>query len=236
MFLGDFPGGLETFDRLHHSAVERSNAQHEAWGLFGQAQCLVPRGRLADAIELLEDALAKLSRQPDAASEIIASGVLARALWMTGQADRAITVALRTSELIGKNFPRVFSMLDGYAGPTEVFISAWARYEPEGGQYQRAARRALKQMGRYVRLFGIGKPRLLLLRGHQARVRGQPRKAQRLWRQALAEADRLNMDYDALLAAHALSGEHGPQADRVTFEARANSLSERLMCPRDVLM
>jgi hypothetical protein len=89
------------------------------------------------------------------------------------------------------------------------------------------AEQAVGYLGRYARVFPIGRPRALLYRGLLAWLAGRPAPARRAWRDALAAADRLGMRYDQALALEML-GRHGEPGQRPRYRERARELFDQL--------
>jgi hypothetical protein len=97
----------------------------------------------------------------------------------------------------------------------------------EAGPWPAMAARAVGHLGRFARVFPIGRPRYLLLRGHLAWTAGRAAAARRDWRAALAAADRLDMRYDQALALDVL-GRHGEPSQRPAHRERGLALLEWL--------
>jgi len=62
------------------------------------------------------------------------------------------------------------------------------------------ATRSLTGLRRFARIYPIGRPRALLFRGDMEALQGHPRRAAKLWGQAIAHAQQLDMPADALAA------------------------------------
>jgi hypothetical protein len=97
----------------------------------------------------------------------------------------------------------------------------------EDGPWPAMAARAVGHLGRFARVFPIGRPRYLLLRGHLAWTAGRAAAARRDWRAALAAAERLDMRYDQALALDVL-GRHGEPGQRPASRERGLALLEWL--------
>jgi hypothetical protein len=89
------------------------------------------------------------------------------------------------------------------------------------------ADQAVGYLGRYARVFPIGRPRTLLLRGLLAWTAGRAGPARRDWRAALAAAERLGMRYEEALALDML-GRHGEPGRRPANRERAAALFQEL--------
>ena len=89
---------------------------------------------------------------------------------------------------------------------------------------------AVGYLGRYARVFPIGRPRALLHRGLLAWTAGRAGPARRDWHAALAAAERLGMRYEQALAVDVL-GRHGEPGQRPANRERAPAMFERLGVP-----
>ncbi len=213
-----FHGALEAaearFRQLHELATDGSHAQHEAWGLYGMAECMLARGRVEAALPRLVQAqdLLRAQSQRDLPSEIVCGGLLARAWELLGQPDRALKAARATLTLAAESEPKAFGALEGYALTFELFLRRWDEgrrtAHPSLAARWAEVESAREAMRRFAGLFPLGRPRYSLLMGDLAAAQGHHTRARRLWRRGLAQAEQLRMRVEAGRAlarlAHAL--------------------------------
>jgi class 3 adenylate cyclase/tetratricopeptide (TPR) repeat protein len=200
-FTGRLDEAHAVFADVHARASEDGNLQHQAWGLYAMAECELPRGRTARALELLERAREMLARHPDHPSEIICHGLLSLAHLRAGDRARARAAAETGLARIREEKPTVFSTLPGYAGVAETFL-ALAADDPA---LLPVAREACRRLKGFARVFPIGRPAAMLLGGRLAMLLGARRSARRSWERGLRAATLLAMPHERALLAEALS-------------------------------
>jgi class 3 adenylate cyclase/tetratricopeptide (TPR) repeat protein len=180
---------------------ETADAQMTSWGYLVQGLVHRHRASFAEAAETLQEAMDFARAVPDDAAVLWAAIELGRSLAGDGQLARALEVTeenLRIAEerqvrLTGGGLSAV--SLPGIAA---IYLEAAEKGEGTGReqwleQGGRAARRALKNTGA---LYGT-RPQALLEAGRYEWQRGRPAKAQKLWREGLAQAEALGTVYDA---------------------------------------
>ena len=120
---------------------------------------------------------------------------------------------------------------DLYAMSAEVALALWldrrGRDGGDTGPWRAMADQAVRYLGRYARVFPIGRPRALLHRGLLAWTAGRAGPARRDWQAALAAAERLGMRYEQALALDML-GRHGEPGRRPANRERAAALFQEL--------
>jgi len=205
-------GMAEYYQGLFDSCVARSaetyalasrsgNAQAKIWGLFGESEILVARGRLAEGAAALTKGLELLEHVPDRLEEIRGFGLLARTHLYEGQQQAALEAAREASDRIAKlRIPTGYYLLEGYAGAAEVCLRLWeAGGLPDADQktLAGAAIRACRALRWFGLFFPIGRPHALLWQGVLEWQRGKASRALRTWRKGLEQADQLRMPYVA---------------------------------------
>jgi class 3 adenylate cyclase/tetratricopeptide (TPR) repeat protein len=207
---------LTELDRLgRHSG----DAQVRAWAVAGHGVAGLRTGDLAEAASAL-------SRRRAPAPE---------ALLALQLGDRAVAVEQLRQALEQAARPVVKCYwFDLYAMSAEVALALWlerhGRGEGDAGPWRAMATEAVGHLGRFARVFPIGRPRALLHRGLIAWTGGRAARARRDWRAALAAAERLDMPYEQALALDIL-GRHGEPGQRPAARERAGSLFERIGVP-----
>jgi len=205
-------GMAEYYQGLFDSCVARSaetytlasrsgNAQAKIWGLFGEAEILVARGRLAEGAAALTKGLELLEHVPDRLEEIRGFGLLARTRLYGGEQQAAFEAAREASNRIAKlRIPTGYYLLEGYAGAAEVYLRLWeAGGLPEADQktLAGAAIRACRALRWFGLFFPIGRPHALFWQGVLEWQRGKASRALGTWRKGLKQADQLRMPYVA---------------------------------------
>jgi class 3 adenylate cyclase/tetratricopeptide (TPR) repeat protein len=204
---------LAELDRIgRHSG----DAQVRAWAVAGHAVIGLRTGDLAEAS-------ATLRRRPAPAPQ---------AMLALLEGDRAMaTEALRRALEQAALPPIKCYWFDLYAMSAEVALALWldrrGRDGGDTGPWRAMAAQAVGYLGRYARVFPIGRPRALLHRGLLAWTAGRAGAARRDWQAALAAAERLGMRYEQALALDML-GRHGEPGRRQANRERAAALFEEL--------
>ena len=186
-----------------------------SWAVAGHAVIGLRTGDLAEAS-------AAISRRPAPAPQALLA-------LLTG--DRALAVEALRRALEQAALPPVKCYwFDLYAMSAEVAIALWldrGRDGGDGGPWRAMATEGVRHLGRYARVFPIGRPRALLYRGLLAWTAGRAGPARRDWRAALAAAERLGMRYEQALALDML-GRHGEPGRRPANRERAAALFQEL--------
>jgi hypothetical protein len=100
-------------------------------------------------------------------------------------------------------------VFEGYAAPPAVYLILWEYGEhlfklPPGSKpltftlddCKAGAKRALKSLHQYARIFPIGKPRALLWQGFYDWLNGKTEKALKTWHKGLAVASSLGLPWE----------------------------------------
>ena len=204
---------LAELDRLGRQS---GDAQVRAWAVAGHAVIGLRTGDLAEAS-------AALRRRPAPAPQALLSLL---------QGDRAMAVETLRRALEHAALPPVKCYwFDLYAMSAEVAMALWldhrGRDGGDTGPWRAMAGQAVRYLGRYARVFPIGRPRALLHRGLLAWTAGRAGPARRDWQAALAAAEGLGMRYEQALALDML-GRHGEPGRRPASRERAAALFQEL--------
>ena len=215
-FQGDLPALRPMLAELDRLGRHSGDAQVRAWAVVGHAVAGLRTGDL-------EEATSALRRRPAPAP----AALLALQL---GDRAGAVELLRRALEQAARPLVKCY-WFDLYAMSAEVALALWldrrARGEGDAGPWRAMAVEAVGHLGRYARVFPIGRPRALLHRGLIAWTGGRAARARRDWRAALAAAERLEMRYEQALALDML-GRHGEPGQRPAARERAMALFERL--------
>jgi tetratricopeptide (TPR) repeat protein len=234
-FTGRFEAAVRRFAGLLESARQRSNVQHEAWGLYAMARSMIPLGQLDEAVRMLREAQGLLATQADSASVIICEGLLAQACLELGRFDEALAVADALSEKTHGVVSAVFSTVHGYAAVAEVYLAAWEQAKRKGlasASVARSAQHAAADLRTFAMLFPLGLPAAQRLTGEAHRLSGRWGPAKEAWRKALERARELGMPYEEALAHTALARHAGTEPVRRENQHAALAIFVRLGCER----
>ena len=234
---GEFARGLRLWEQVVVNSRRRHDVNATAWGLTGQADNLLSLGRVEEAIARAAEAIALREAYPLQVSEMVrtsTSPVMALARLRRDEVDLARPELAVGAELVARPPTAPFT----YAGHTAVAGAYLAVIEitdrTERRAVMKAARRALRHLGAFARVFPIGRPRFLLYRGLLDWADGHPARARRSWEGALAAAGQLDMPYEQALALREL-GRRAPLAiERDERLARAAELFRRLGAAADL--
>jgi len=230
-YTGDLAASGARYRALWQAARQRGNAQHEAWGLYGEARSLMLQGEFARAEERLRKALSIFAENPEEVSELICHGLLAECRLDQGDLEQATRHARAAMQLIRRAPPTVVTALQGYAAVARVALArlsaspARAASEPV---YQEAIH-AVRQLRRYALFFPIGRPRARLMSACLLSLLGHPRRAQRRFHGALSLAQRLGLPYEeALIHAHLGAAAASDSRERASHLAQMHGLIARM--------
>ena len=188
------------------SAARVGGANPAVWALAGQAEVSLRRDpAVTPELEaLLARAAALLEAEPlGPAEEIRVRGLEALVAWRRGRAEEALDAVRRTLKLIeGLSSPPPFYCLCGYEALATVTVEALARMPSAGAEAE--AKRAVRALERYAKVYPVGRPRAELAAGHLERALGRGGKAPKRYREALARAEALEMRSEAEEARRAL--------------------------------
>lgn len=229
-FAGRFRQSIEVWREMYMSALQRGDVQVQRWALSGQASNLLPLGRVAEAVDLLELGLALPLKLTDTTTDISHYGLLAAARLRQGQFEAAKQAAETALKLMARSSPTSFSSLEGYAAVAEVWLRLWER--EQSTQAQAAARQAVKVLRRFARNFPIARPRAGLWQGLYLQLAGKPGRARAVWQKSRHAARQSGMPYDAALVLVEMS-RFLPPDDPARSEnlAEAGQIFDRLDAP-----
>jgi tetratricopeptide (TPR) repeat protein len=235
---GDFARGAEMFAQLHDEARHNGDVLQQAWALGGQGQNMLRLGRLAHAIELLEQANTALAENRELPSQISNDGLLAMCWLRREDLPRAHEAARITEALLEQvTVPAAYYLIEGYAGVAETYLALW---EASGGTaptervaLAQQAEQACTALAGYARIFPIGRPRMLLCKGLHAWLEGRPRQAHARWQKGIEAARHLAMPYEEGLLCYEV-GRHASGHTRHEHLSRAAALFTRLGARSDL--
>jgi len=236
-FQGNLARSEALYDQLLSMAVKRGNELFEAWALVGLAELNLVRGDFESAVGKLKRAREMLKENIDRSEEIRAVGLLAKACLLSGSYDQALRFADVGYQLITQSLPpTVFSMAVGYSGVAEVYLRLWEMQVADAdivnqseSELRRSAKRSLKTLGSFSRVFKAGMPYKLLWAGVYDWLAGSQGKAFNSWRDGLAIAERLEMPYEQGLLHYEIARRLEPgKSERADHIQAAQGIFSRL--------
>ncbi len=230
-YQGQFASCRQAYRDVQILAQRRGDTQAEAWALVGQSNMCLMLGETDEALQILDEldrflahGFAPLS---DPGSEIDARGIRALALVRRREFRAAREAVEATLALMDRSATPIYHARTGYEHAASAALALWEASKAGSGEERQAlaalARRALRHLERFARLFRMARPMLLLRQGNDAWLRGHRAAATRAWHRCLVEAERLTMPYERALA-HYEIGRHAPPDDPI----RQRSLQEAI--------
>jgi class 3 adenylate cyclase/tetratricopeptide (TPR) repeat protein len=235
-FQGQFVTSLEHFKHLFEIGSQSGGAVYQAWGLCGQGECQLRLGEFDTAIGLLEETGRLLQGKDDRTEEVRANGLLSLACWRYGQEFTALQHAATTLDLIANCTNPTCTILEGFAGPAEVYLANWER-NSSSESCRTLAIKSAKHTTWYAKVFAIGRPRARRNEGLVQWLLNHPDRARKLWTQSLADAERLALPFEAGLA-HLELGRHADahSPDRNSHLRKAIELFDSVGTPYEKRM
>ena len=237
-YQGNYQRNLELSADFSARLQRTNEMQQKIWGLQAQARSLVVTGRNAEAIEMLDQAKVFLAQNIDQASELIVTGLSARACWQAGNREQARLDAERGAWIILNASPTNFSAQVGYDGIAGVLVS-FLETQAQAGQALEEnqldlARKVVKSAHRFSRSFPVNLASACRWDGMLLWLTGKPALARKTWQKGLDSAVTCHHDYDVALLCYEL-GRHAPNGpEREAFLQRAATIFERLGASYDL--
>jgi tetratricopeptide (TPR) repeat protein len=210
-FHSRFQQSAALFDDMLASTIRRRDAHNQAWALRGQVYCLILHGDFTEALHRLETLQTLLSQNPhivDEALNIDLYGLLALVYLHLDRPEEAYQAVTQALTLMAKVSPTSFLSLPSYAAIAETCLLLWENnFAPAqgNGQPKAMARRALKGLRAYARVFPIGRPQARLWQGVFEWQAGRATRAEKLWAAAIESARTLHMSYLHAIACHQIA-------------------------------
>jgi len=172
----------------------------QSWGISGMGIVALHRGDLAEVAQRWderEQIIQQLQSHNDDTSNLTL--VAYRLILAWRQQDIPETINLLDAALAEIHQIRFSQIHDCFAQffYVEAIVGLYERY-PE--QYKNAAKQVIKITRQFRLFYPLVESRLLIWEGLYAQVSDNPKKAERLWREAIQSAERNAMPYDTALA------------------------------------
>lgn len=235
-YRAQFNDSLGLFAQVYKSAQRTNNLLHQSWGLLGQGQNNLRLGHLDEAERLLQNAINVLedNRVNDIVTTIQAYSLLALVELYRGRSEAAGILAKTAVDRIGTSNPAGFSLLEGYAGAAEVYLTVLESSAPDDADHASLETQTLDSIRRLqvlARKTPIVRPRALLCAGWLAWLRRDQSAAEQKFRASIKMADQLGMTFESAYAHYHL-GRCLPLDDplRVQHLGQACAVFTRLGC------
>ena len=198
---GQLERAAELWAELYAVAARSRDTRHQVRGRGGQFFNLMALGRFDEAGEVLAATGRLLEENPEMLPVEEGLWRAANAAWAlhVGEGERAAAAAREALAVLSRARFR-FDLLEVFATPAEVMLGLWE----QGAVTQREAADSLKPLNGYARTYAFARPRALRLRGRYALLAGNRRRAEKLWRQSITQAEALHMPHEAALTERAL--------------------------------
>ncbi|WP_437968379.1 AAA family ATPase [Sorangium sp. So ce260] len=227
---GRWMEALDRYSALAAASRASDNAQGHLWAESGRAQCRLLLGDGEGATAIFDALSAEVQRLGDRTQQIT-HGQVALGHLLRGAHGEARAAAERTLRMIRDGQPAGYHCLYGYAATCEVLLALLeeARAPSERRALGRLSAEACRALGRYARVFPLGRSISLRLRGLAAWLAGGRARARRLWAAAIDEALRRGLPVDEARARFELA-RHLARSDprRERHVARAVALFSTL--------
>jgi class 3 adenylate cyclase/tetratricopeptide (TPR) repeat protein/energy-coupling factor transporter ATP-binding protein EcfA2 len=234
-------GNYDESEALCLAALERARAGRsrgqEVWALAGLGDLLFRRGRLDQAREYLENALAIAEAMKSIDQGILfqASGAAALVDLRTGHPDGAARHAELAFRAYGLGAYMANTAHAGFMGIAETLLFLLDRTQgDQAGKHRRRLRAVLRTMALLQTTRPTLRPLTRLYQGRALLQRGRRGAGVRRLRQALASAEHNRMPYESGLAEAELA-RAGPESLRDGHLARARDLFKQIGAEAELL-
>lgn len=233
------------FQNVYLLARRSENLLYQSWGLVGRASALLHLGEPLRAIDLAREALGLLRQTIDQSEEIRAYAVLCLAyhrLERWGDLQEALE---QLEHRIEATSPAVYSTIEGYMAPVQIYLDLWARnrfggsawpdalpHRPQS-HWEASVKRALRWAQKFSKIFPVGKPRFMIYSGQWYALRGHNAAAERILNDAIQSARQFEMPHQEGLAWYYLAQCYRGEARRQAIE-KSIQLFEHLSLPYEL--
>lgn len=254
-YQGQFTRGAALAAEIYQVARQKSDLFSQMVGLYQQGENKLRLGQTEEAITFLEAALPVYDKEPHRLTQPIIYGLLAVARLRQNEPELALQAAEKAAQLLAQSVIDIAATFQAYAGVAEVYLTLWetnshlpfAIHDVQWGDkkitnrpfkmvnLKLGAELNLKAFWKFARVYPISRPQAWLWQGLYDWLAGNPGRAHRAWRKALAEAERLVMPYEQGLAYYQI-GRHLAVNDpaRLTHLNRAGEIFSQLEAGYDL--
>jgi len=196
---GKIEESIRQYTELYESALRRNIVQVMTWGAVGLLGSKLATNDTEEAIALIEDLPFEGLNNGE---RIWASGTLAQAYMQINDWQNALNHVKKVDALL-EGSPIAAYILPGFAGTLEAVYERWQKFPNEAPQMRKYARRSLKALREYARVYPVGRPQYWRCRGVYQALQGKRSTAIKYMRKGLAFAQEYTMTYEeAMLHYH----------------------------------
>jgi hypothetical protein len=173
-------------------ARKNGNSQHEGWGLMVEAMCRLQVGELEAAANLAESAAKVLGQNITATDILCIKGVLALTHLHQGNEQTGLFMADEVRDTLLASPPILAGIGPGFGLALAAYTLAWENNlgnEPTGetiAYFDLSVSKLLKAFRRFMRFFDSTNPDFWQWQGCYHWLKGEQKKAFKLWRQGAA--------------------------------------------------
>jgi len=223
---GELRDSFRIADELVDQAVARGVERALAYGLANRALSLVELGPPEEALDTVHRLEDLQDRDPDFPEEALIGDRFGLRALAEVRAGRPRTAVQFVDELLERlsTPPTNYTSYPSFVAPAEVYLTVWRESGFADRKLRSKARKALKLLNSYARVFPVGKPRLLRFQGVHDQLRGKTQRARRNFQASVDEARRLGMRYEEARGLQELAAAPGgtdTDADRHAAAAEA---------------
>jgi hypothetical protein len=226
--LGRFEEGLTASRELFASGSARDDAQITGWARNFMIQTLTRLGRPEEAIGMEAATRRWFAEGCDETERIWAQSSLALALLATGDLRRVKEKADEALALLRKQPPVQYYLATTLSQLCEIYCALAAQAGPghQRDELLRSASTACDILKAFSKLVACARPMALLWRGVQLRLAGDARRASKVLRTAVSDAEAGLLPYfEAIARLHLAAELSGPEKESTL--QRATALLER---------
>lgn len=238
--LGRYGASAAAAERLHDSAAERKDERGLSVALRRRALCLLATGETAELPACIERLERYREHTGDLYRDLPPLALAAQLHWREERPREALDAAAAGLAIIREATPTFHDSLSDFFNVAQVVLSldlAAGRGEVEAyGDLPSQSRDACRALGKYARVFSIGRPYALLCEGIRQQARGRAGRAVPRWRRAVLAAREMGLEHCEGLARLELGrldngeghGEHLVRAAQI-FEGLGARYESRLV-------
>jgi hypothetical protein len=226
---------LEVLDLMAATANQRGDRQSALWAPLQRATVLVRMGKAKEAAELLLKHVPAIQEQQIVVQELNGYGVLSLALLRAEDPEQALRFAFAATQTLTKVRVQSHIMYFGEFALAEALFELLQRIGPSENarreELLKAAQLVCRMLDGFARTFKFGGPGTRFCRAKLHWATGEREKAQRLWRDSIAAAQRLAMPFEEAKARLDLAKTLAAESpERQEHLARARELFVQLQC------
>jgi class 3 adenylate cyclase/tetratricopeptide (TPR) repeat protein len=196
---------------LIESARRRNNPVQWVWSYQWAGAIALSQGKFEEALANVEKALAVMEKTPvGEVAEFVIYGIRLAAQWHSGEQQKALDAAKQLLDRAAKMQVVDYSIYVGFFHIMDVVFlaleQAYRENRPaaEKAEWMEYAKRSIKIMQAYARVFTVGEPAYYRYSGWVQWHQGKKEKAYQSWRTAVDKARQIPMHYEEGMSGLAL--------------------------------